>query len=385
MKLLLLTRSLNTGGAERQFVNLAGALTERGVEVHVATFYGGGQLEHELAETNSVRLHRLGKRGRWDLVRFGSGLRVLLNRYGFDVVYSLLPSPNLAALLGRTMRRRPRVVWGIRGTEKDYSQYPSIMRWTERFHLQLVTLADHVIVNSRAALAAWRQHGIPDSKLSHIPNGIHIAKFDASSEAREQSRRELGLPEGSVLIGLVARIDPMKDHRTFLESAARLRRRHPAVQFMCIGGTPPGMEPYAEELRRHSAALYLNGVVHWLGGRSDVPRRMAGMDVLTLSSSFGEGFPNVIGEAMATGVPCVVTDVGDSAYVVGEAGTVVPPRDPDALAAAWECTLTMSPDEREKLCSSARSRVESLFSVGRMADKTLKVLERVTSRSRERR
>ena len=387
MKLLLLIPSLAPGGAERQMVNLARALVDRNVEVHLATFYAGGRLESEVSSVEGVQLHSLKRTGRWDVVRPGWRLRRFIARHPFDVIYSFLPSPNILSLLGKTVRSRPKIVWGIRASRLDYSVYPWTTALAARVERLLSPLANHMIVNSRAGLALWQSRGTPRTRLTYIANGIDAQRYTPDPVARGDAGKELGLSDSSTLVGVVARIDPKKDYKTFMDAAHRLHKQVPEAHFLCIGGVASGMESYAEELRRHVNDLNLTGVVHWLGDRSDVPRWLAALDVLTSPSRFGEGFPNVIAEGMACGVPCVVTDVGDSAEIVGTIGSVVPPGDPAALAEAWAQMLALSKEERTALGERSRSRVEQLFSVDRMADETLRVLRSITgvAQSRERR
>ena len=143
-------------------------------------------------------------------------------------------------------------------------------------------------------------------------------------------RRELGLSENVILVGLIARFDAMKDHETFFKAAGLLIRRLPGVHFMLAGA---GVSIENAPLARMVCKNGLNGAVHLVGPRDDVPRLTAALDLGT-SASIGEGFCNAIGEAMACAVPCVATDVGDAARIVADTGRVVPPRNPEALAAA---------------------------------------------------
>ena len=376
MKLLLLGHSLSTGGTERQIVNLAKALAERNVEVHLATFYQGGRLEQEVHSTKRIQFHPLRKSGPRDIVGFGRHLRRLIAERRFDVIYSFLPSPNIAALVARTLRERPRIVWGMRLSPLNYRHYTSKIKWSGRVERWLFPLADHAVFNSQAALNEWLSDGLPKSRLTCIANGIETERFCQDPGARADVREELGLQESTRLVGIVGRIEPIKGHWTFLEAAQLLSRRVPDINYICVGGARPGMKSYAAELRDYTARLGLGKTVRWLGDRSDVPRLMAALDVLT-SSSLGEGFPNAVAEGMACGIPCVVTDVGDSAKIVGDTGTVIPPQDPASLADAWARSLALSHSERQLLGSRSRCRVERLFSVERMAEETLRLLAHI--------
>jgi glycosyltransferase involved in cell wall biosynthesis len=168
-------------------------------------------------------------------------------------------------------------------------------------------------------------------------------------------------------VGVVARLDPMKDHETFLRAAALVHAARPDVRFVCVGDGQPG---YRRRLLECSRELGLESVVRWTGTDRRITAVMSAIDVLCSSSAFGEGFSNVVGEAMACGTPCVVTDVGDSARIVGDTGPVVPPRSPERLASALLSVLAIDGNARRERGVSARRRVEDRFSVGAMCAST---------------
>ena len=236
--------------------------------MHVGVFHGGGRLECELESVKEVQLHQLNRKGRWDVLGFSWKLRSFLAHHRFDAVYSFLPVPDILAIVGKTVKRRPKIVWGIVASKLDYSEHPWTTSLSGKIERILWPLADHLICNSQAAVALWSGRGVPHTRLSFITSGVDTKRFSPDPEARNTARRELGLPEPTILIGIAGRIDPWKDHRTFLSGARNLRRLMPDVHFVCIGGVAPGMESYAEELRRYTTQLNLGSAVHWLGDRS---------------------------------------------------------------------------------------------------------------------
>jgi len=193
-----------------------------------------------------------------------------------------------------------------------------------------------------------------------IPNGSDLSTFKPALEARRSVRRELGLREGIPLVGLVARFDLPKDHRTFVRAAALLHDRVPEANFVLCGDGITWENP---QLTEWIDAAGIRSCCHLLGRRLDVPRLTAALDVASSSSAYSEAWPLVVGEAMACGVPCVVTDIGDSALIVGDTGRVVPPKDPEALAEAWYELLAVGPDVRARLGVAARRRIEERFSL----------------------
>jgi glycosyltransferase involved in cell wall biosynthesis len=193
-----------------------------------------------------------------------------------------------------------------------------------------------------------------------IPNGIDTALFTPSLEARSIVRQQLGLPPASFLIGSICRYHPMKDHANFIKAAALLLKNYPDTHFMMAGSQ---VDAANKTLNQLIEELGIAERIHLLGERSDMPRLMAALDIMTSASAYGEAFPLVLGEAMSSGVPCTVTDVGDSGWIVGNTGWVVPPKNPEALAEAWQEAIELGSEDREKLGKAARSRIIECFSL----------------------
>jgi glycosyltransferase involved in cell wall biosynthesis len=210
-----------------------------------------------------------------------------------------------------------------------------------------------------------------------LPNGFDTERFAPSAEARLALRQELGLPPAARIIGKVARYHQMKDHASFVQGAARLRQTHPDVHFVLAGDR---VDRDNAELMRLIDDPILAGRTHLLGRRDDAHRVIAALDILTSAAAYGEAFPNVLGEAMACGIPCVATDVGDSALIVGDLGHVVPPRDPQALAAAWRSLLDMGEDVRRDLGLRARRRVIDAYGLGAVTARYEALYDEVAAR-----
>lgn len=359
--ILFLIRSLSTGGAERQLVALANGLAERGHKVSVAVFYGGGDLERDL---RGARLHDLGKAGRWDLPAFFLRLVRLIRKLRPDVLHGYLGTANLLSVLARPFAQRMRVVWGLRASDMDLARYDWVWRLSARLEVLASRFADRIIVNSRAGRDHAVRQGMPAKRLVIIPNGIDTDRYRPDSMAGRAVRGEWGVPDGALLVGHVGRLDPMKDHETFLRAAALLAGQRTDARFVCVGGGDPAE---ARRLEGLAADLGLADRLVWAGARQDMPAVYNALDVLCLSSAFGEGFPNVLGEAMSCGVPCVATDVGDAALVMGDTGIVVPRRDHAALAAGLRARLER-PDEN--LRAACRARILAEFGLERMVMET---------------
>jgi glycosyltransferase involved in cell wall biosynthesis len=333
-RILFLIRSFARGGAQRQLVTLATELRRAGWDISVACFYSGDAFQRDLTQAN-VPVIDLRKRGRWDVAGFLWRLWRTFRQNDADIVHSYLTVGNLLALLARLAHRHTRVVWGVRSAYMDRARYDWTARLTFRLSCLLARLADVIIVNSDAGAAHHAALGYPRERIRVIPNGIDTTRFRFDAEGRSRLRATWRVPDDALLVGLVGRLDPMKDHPTFLEAAATLAARDPRWRFVCVG---EGKPDYAATLRSQADALGLGDRLIWAGPRSDMPVVYSALDIAA-SVSYGESFPNVIAEAMACGRPCVVTDVGDSARIVGACGAVVGARDPAAFAAAVESIL----------------------------------------------
>ena len=217
MRVFLLIQTLNHGGSERQLVTLARELERHGQDVTVGVFYQGGALESELIQAG-VRVASLDKRGRWDIARFLWRIYRTVRRERPDVLYSVLPTANLVAVLVKCVSPELRVVWGLRATTVDLASYDWVTRlsyWLER----ALTVAPGLItVNSYAGRDLYSKLGYPTDKMVVIPNGLDSRQFVPDVKAGRLLRQKWGVKLDEILIEFVARIDPMKDHPTFLQA-----------------------------------------------------------------------------------------------------------------------------------------------------------------------
>lgn len=349
MKVLFLTRSLETGGAERQLTVLAGGLAGRGHAVRVATFYAGGGFEAELAG-RGVDIHDLRKGGRWDTAGFLRRLADLIRRERPDALYAFLGTPNIMAALLRPFTPMGRLAWSIRASNMDLRKYGSAARASYALERRLSGVPDVIIANSHAGMRHAVANGFPEAHIVVVPNGFDTQRFRPDRALGAPLRAAWGIQEGQRVIGFVGRLDPTKDHPTFLAAAARLA--DPALRFVVVGDGPPA---YRERLQAEARALGLEDRVVWAGALADMPAVYNAFDLAALVST-SEGFPNTLGEAMACGVSCVTSDVGDAAQIVADTGLVVPAREPEALARA------MAQDLR-RLGPEARARVLEHYSL----------------------
>ncbi|MCE9609376.1 MAG: glycosyltransferase [Chthoniobacter sp.] len=367
MKLFFLIRSLDHGGAERQLIELVKAVDKARYEITVATFYDGGGLLPELENVAGVRLVSLGKKGRWDLLPFVWRLARLVREIRPDVLHGYMGIANeLCSLMGWLYGGR--VVWGIRLSSRPDGQYDWLSSWGGRAGAWFSKSADRIIANSHAGERHCVESGFFAERISVVHNGIDTERFQPDRAAGRALRTAWAVADDAPLVGLVARLDPQKDHQTFLRAAAVVADQRPDVRFVCVGNGPAA---YASELAREAEALALHDALRWVPAANNVRAIYNALDLATLTSMNGEGFPNVVGEAMACGVPVVVTDNGDAGFVVGEKEQVVPCGQPEALAAAWLRVLALPPDERIRLGARQRARIVDHFQIRHLVAKTL--------------
>lgn len=369
MKIILLARMLSFGGAERQLVALAKGLNSRGADVHVVLFYKGGAFDDELVAAG-IPVHYLGKKSRWDVLGFLARFCRTVSQLEPAVVYSFLDLPNILAALFRRLIGRPRLIWSIRAAGVEMQHYDWLTRFIPWVEARLSSRAFRVIANSQAGAGWALRRGFAADRISVVENGIDTVRFRPDPAARDRVRRDWKVGDDETLVGLPGRLDTMKDHPNFLRACASLAASRPGLCFVCIGSGPAG---YRDELAALAEDLGIGARLIWAGPRQDMPAVYAALDLACSASAFGEGFSNVVGEAMACGVPCVVTDVGDSARIVGDCGEVVVPRDPSQLALAMEemlDRLDREPDLRQR----ARARIEDHFSVPSMVERTERIL-----------
>jgi glycosyltransferase involved in cell wall biosynthesis len=366
LSIFLLVRSLEAGGAERQLTELARGLKSRGHEVTVATFYRRGPLIAELEEVG-VRIVDLRKRGRWDTAGFLWRTYRALREARPDILYSFLGGANIIAAMVAMRRRGTKLVWSIRASDMDLSRYHWLQSATFRFERMIARMPDLIIANSNAGRDYAVRRGFPASKIKVVANGIDVDRFRPDERLRSAQRKQWRIGDDEIAVGVLARLDPMKGHATFLRAAAVAAHQRRDMRFLCIG---EGSEE--TQLKKLAAELGLERRVLFTG-RTEAASALNALDVAVSSSSFGEGFSNAVAEAMACGLPCIVTDVGDSALVVGQSGTVVPRRDPEALAAALlDVAAGLPSHSAEKM----RRRIVENFSVDTMVDQTLDLLRR---------
>ncbi len=368
--MVILLRCLDYGGAERQAVNLARGLKQRGWPVTVMVFYPGGPLQ-ALLEEAGVAVIGLDKRGRWDLAGFLGSLLGQLRRLRPRLLHSFLDVPNALGALIKPLVPGLKLVWGVRASNMDLARYDRLSHLAFHLARRLSPAADLVIANSRAGRDYHLARGYRPQRFLVIPNGVDSDRFRPRPRAGAALRRRWGVAPAQRLLGLVGRLDPMKDHPTFLRTAAELKKRYPHLRLVCVGPAPArGLRP----LQRLAADLGLEPHLTWAGAQSDMPAVYSALDLLVSSSAFGEGFSNAVSEAMACATPAVVTKVGDSASIVGLPALAAPPGHWRALARCCRTVLELPPPQYQRLCLMMRRRILHHFTKRHLIERTQAVL-----------
>jgi glycosyltransferase involved in cell wall biosynthesis len=276
-----------------------------------------------------------------------------------DVIQTWMYHANVIGSLAARMAGNIPVAWAIHHSSFAPGETRRSTIWTMRAggHMSR-RFAQRIVMVSQQARQLHEQLGYAPERMLVIPNGFDLSLFQPDPAARLAIRSELGLPADALLVGLIGRFHPQKDHHNFVQAAARLHRQLPNVHFLLCG---QDISWENQELADWIDVAGLRQRVYLLGRRDDTPQIQAALDIATLSAAYGEAFPLVIGEAMACGVPCVVTDVGDAAMIVADTGLVVPPHNPQRLAQAWHTLLTLASTSRRELGARARRRVEDHF------------------------
>jgi glycosyltransferase involved in cell wall biosynthesis len=288
----------------------------------------------------------------------GAALRLLASVRALpcDIVQGWMIHGNLAATFARRWgKREAALVWNQRLSLETLPDLSRLKRGLIRLEARLSKGPEAIIHNSARSRRQYAAHGYADARALHLPNGFDTDKWAPNADIRQRVRRELAIPDAARVIGYVGRGHPQKDLANLFGAFAKVAPTHSEAVLVAVGR---GHEHYAAPSDR----------VRLLGQRGDVPDLMCGFDLLCLSSR-AEGFPNVVGEAMASGVPCVTTDVGDARHIVGDTGWVAPPRDTDRLAACLDAALTCTPEALRARGARARARIVKDFSIASVVDR----------------
>lgn len=363
IKVAVVITGLEVGGAETTLAELLAHKADD-VDVHVFSLIDGGRIADRITAMGvpvtgmHMIAHKPSLRGFIRLWRH-------LVRFRPRIVHTWLYHADLVGGVAARLALVPKVVWHLHNADLSPERVGRMTRLVVWVCARLSGLVPNVILScSDDGLRVHERLGYSKRKLVLLQNGVDTDRFAPDAPARESVREEFGIPRDAPLVGLIARIDPQKDHRGFFAAVNAFFAAGGDAHFLLAGrdvtlGYPP-LAQWREETGRPERIIVA-------GPRQDVPRLMAALDVAT-SSSLGEAFPLVVVEAMACGTPVVATDVGDCRLIIDGTGIVVPPADPEALAYGWTELLELPARERQALGRRARERVVANYTIERFAD-----------------
>jgi glycosyltransferase involved in cell wall biosynthesis len=354
-----LINDLEVAGTERALVNVVPNLDRSRFSNEVISLVEPGVFGHDLRAAG-IPLTSLGmRRGRASL----SGLaRVVrhLRRSRPTILQTWLYHADLLGTVAHYFVPSMRLLWNVRCTDIATSPGSTRLLWIMRLLAGLSARPDAVIVNSKLGKLFHEEFGYRPRRWIELPNGVDTQQFRPRFDMRKKLRASLGIQGPGPVIGMVARYHPMKDHATFLQASAKFARDYPDARFVLCG---IDCDSRNENLNRLILQAGPSGRVILLGIRNDMETIYPAFDLVTLCSAFGEGFPNVLTEAMACGVPCVATDIGACRDIIEDVGLIVAPRDPAALAQAWKAILA---GPTEALAMKVRTRAVERYRIDRI-------------------
>jgi glycosyltransferase involved in cell wall biosynthesis len=375
IKVLHIVSGLQVGGAEMVLSKLIAASSKSEIQHTVISLTpeGGMQKRYKEANIDVIIFYFRGNEFRESLRLF----KLIMHLRPHIVQTWMYHSDLIGGLISR-LSGNARVIWGVRTTDVNIQQ-PWTTKTISRVCAWLSYFIPHAIV--AAAEASRRSHvaaGYRASLFHVIPNGFDTSGLSIISANSQDIGFQFGFSNVHRIVGCIGRFHPAKDHRNFVQAAGLVAAKHADVRFLMVGR---GLDSSNAELAGWLAQTGVADRFVLLGERSDVPLCLAAMDIFCLPSRT-EGFPNVVGEAMAMGLPCVVTDVGDASFLLGDGGVVVPKEDSHALAAGLLRLLSMSDQERMDIGARGKARVESEFSMERTRERFEAVYRQVLTKER---
>jgi glycosyltransferase involved in cell wall biosynthesis len=348
---------LNVGGAEILLLRYLGRLPSDQYTPGIISLMSGCPLESRAADSG-FDVRSLGMAESRFSISPLAKLRRQVAEFQPDLFHGWMYHGNIAATVASLLYRRRPVIWSIHHSLSDISAEKPM---TQALIRLLAVLSPKVSAISYCSAVSADQHeavGFDPSKRVIIPNGTDCTVFKPDAQAGNRLRRMLGIPNTRVIIGNVGRAHPMKDHAGLVRSLGILVAKGYDVHGLIIG---KGHE--SSVASQVAKELGITDRITFLGVRDDISEITPGLDIFALSSGWGEAFSLAISEAMACGVPSVTTDVGDCGMLINDPQLIVPPKKPEALAAALERLVKMNPEERQALGMSARTRVLENFSL----------------------
>ncbi len=374
VKIIHIIVGLNVGGAEMMLKRLIESEPASIPETIVVSLTSLGVIGESL-RARGVCVHTLGMSSALDFPITLWRLIRLIRQYRPAIVQTWMYHADLFGGLAARMAGIRHVIWGIRTTDiRACSKATAIVRWT---CAKLSSWMPQVIVC--AAEASRQSHiaaGYDMKKMIVVPNGYDFFLLSVSDDERYALREQCGISQNEVVVGSLGRFHADKDQENFVRAAGLLTAQFPQLRFLMVGR---GLDSFNAQLVDWIEKSGFKDRFVLLGERKDVPQCLAAMDIFCLHSRT-EGFPNVLAEAMAMGLPCITTDVGDAAMLLADTGVVVPKENSTALAQGVKRLLALDQDARHVLGMRAKARVEAEFSMARVRERFEEIYRRVLNK-----
>lgn len=367
---------LSIGGAENVLLRLLREMDTNGFENKVISLTDMGALSEPITATGATVSAMSFLKGKVNIIPV-THLAAELRSSKPDLVQTWMYHADLIGGITTRLTTSAPVLWNLRQSTLDETHSKkSTLRTAMACARLSSSLPSTIVCGSQSARRVHTDLGYDATKMVVLNNGFDTSIHRHAPEQRTTFRAKLGIPENTLLIGNPSRYDPQKDHRTFLQAAARVAQKVPNAHFVLCGDS---ITPENQNLSSIIQEQGLSERVHILGTLKDINPFYSGIDILALSSAYGEGAPNVIGEAMSAEVPCVATDVGDSAYLIGDTGLIVPPRNAHAFADALVSLSQDTLESRKTKGQAARLRIKQQFPLATMVRRYEDLYRRVYS------
>jgi len=357
-----LITGVNAGGAQMMLAKLLTTIDSKKFSNHVISLTSLGPVG-DIINRSGIPTYALGMQaGLFNLKGFYTLWR-LMREIKPSIMQTWLYHSDLVGLVFGKLSGVSKICWNIRCTNMEMEKYPLSSQLALRLCSHLSPMPSCIVCNSNEAISYHKKLGYRNRNWRFIPNGFDLEKFKPDVSLRKRKRQELGLNEDAICIGRIARFDPMKDFQSLIMSALQIKKRNSNVSFVLCGAN---VDWQNEKLANMITEYGLTDKFVLLGQRNDISEIMCCLDIMVSSSAFGESFPNVIGEAMACGLPCVATDVGECANIIDGTGLVVPPKNPTALSDAVNKLIDSGFEKRRELGFKAANRIREFYSIDKI-------------------
>lgn len=353
---------LETSGTTLMLYKLLAHTDRSQFEPVVISLDGEAELSNRI-RAHGITVHSLDMSSNltvgWQIFKLAHLLRSLKP----DLIQGWMYHGNLAASLANlSLGNRYPIIWNIQQTLYDIRQASRTTRWVIELTAKRSNTAARILYNAYLSAEQHAAIGYSDQHTLVIPNGFDTQLFSPNAYSRDNIRQTLGIPADALVIGMFTHYHPQKNHALFIEAARLLLQHQKNVHFILAGRD---ITPDNPELMPLLQRIPASHNLHLLGERKDIPNLLNALDIYSLTSSACAGFPNSIGEAMACGIPCIATDIGDLPRIIDNTGRTLQVQEatPSALAFAWLEWINAGAAWRKELGLRALQRIQRYYNI----------------------